>query len=124
MKKPKKIKAKMFKGRKRVCLPVMIIAGLIFSVLSTFAFYKCFKLYVDYSVNAQIGQGAERNNNEIKTIFNKAELELPEGTDKLAYLNAEIARSADFYNNVSFEGIKSYYFGGTSEVFVCPYNSE
>ena len=124
MKKPKKIKAKMFKGRKRVCLPVMIIAGLIFSVLSTFAFYKCFGLYVDYSVNAQIGQGAERNNNEIKTIFNKAELELPEGTDKLAYLNAEIARSADFYNNVSFEGIKSYYFGGTSEVFVCPYNSE
>lgn len=124
MKKPKKIKAKMFKGRKRVCLPVMIITGLILSFLFTLVFYKCFKFYVNYSVGSQISQGAERNYIEINTIFNKAESELPEGTDKLAFLNAEIARSTDFNNRVRFEGLKNYYFGGTDEVFLCPYNSE
>ena len=124
MKKPKKIKAKMLKGRKRISLPVMIIAGLFISFLSTFGFYECFKYYVNYSVERQMTKGAERLINEVKIFFNNAESELPEGTNKFAYINAEIARISDFYNNVTFEGLKTYYLGGTPEVSVYPFNSE
>ncbi|MBP0960752.1 MAG: HAMP domain-containing histidine kinase, partial [Oscillospiraceae bacterium] len=60
----------------------------------------------------------------VKIFFNNAESELPEGTNKFAYINAEIARISDFYNNVTFEGLKTYYLGGTPEVSVYPFNSE
>ena len=124
MKKPKKIKAKMLKGRKRISLPVMIVSGLILSFLSTFVFYECFQFYMSISARAQITKGAERTYNEVNKLFDKAEAELPEGTDKLAYINAEIARISDFYNNVTFEWLNTYYFGGTPEVSVYPFNSE
>lgn len=121
MKKTKKIKAKMLKGRKRIRLPIIILCGFILSLLSTFCFYKGLKYCVKSSFETQIDLCANQTSAKIDDVFEIAK-ELPANIDKTAYLNSEIAAAVDKWNKVEFKGILSILNVGRPEVYITPYS--
>ena len=121
MKKTKKIKAKMFKGRKRISLPIIIICGFILSLLSTFCFYKGLKKCVTKTVESQISSCAILTRVKIDDVFERAK-ELPADSDKTAYLNSEIRAAVDDWNKVEFKGLLSILNVGRPEVSITPYS--
>ena len=121
MKKTKKIKAKMLKGRKRISLPIIILCGFILSLLSTFCFYKGLKNCVTKNVEAQIDLCAIQTRVMIDDVFERAK-ELPADSDKTAYLNSEIRAAVDEYNIVEFKGLLSILNVGRPEVSITPYS--
>ena len=121
MKKTKKIKAKMLKGRKRIRLPIIILCGFILSLLSTFCFYKGLKYCVKSSFETQIDLCANQTSAKIDDVFEIAK-ELPADSDKTAYLNSEIGAAVDKWNKVEFKGILSILNVGRPEVYITPYS--
>ena len=121
MKKTKKIKAKMLKGRKRIRLPIIILCGFILSLLSTFCFYKGLKYCVKSSFETQIDLCANQTSAKIDDVFEIAK-ELPADSDKTAYLNSEIGAAVDKWNKVEFKGILSILNVGRPEVCITPYS--
>ncbi|MBR3025196.1 MAG: HAMP domain-containing histidine kinase [Oscillospiraceae bacterium] len=121
MKKTKKVKAKMLKGRKRIKLPIIILCGFIISLLSTFCFYKCLNNYVTNYVESQIDFCTNQTRAKIDDVFESAK-ELPADSDKTAYLNSKIGAAVDKWNIVELKGILSLLNVGRPEVCITPYS--
>ncbi len=119
MKKPKKIKAKMLKGRKRISLPAVFLRTLVISVLLTFVFYPVFNNYLKNTVWVQVCAKTYLNGERIRAYFEKVESDFPENKDKITYLNSKITIAVDEVNKISLKGLNLI---GVHETSITPHS--